>query len=582
LIKEVFDHYDDNFDQTLLFDYDLVSNRTSQKVDKGNDGTIDEVTKYTYDENDRLLTELHDAQNDGVFEKATTYGYDHTQQTSKTVHVDGTKINETTYQYNLQGRMAVVTITTFNEDGTVARNERTSYNYDESGIRISALHEIDSDGDGVVDNMTLTEYLNDPLNITGYSQVLKQTETDLKTGEVTITTYVIGLQRISQIVEKNGIKTEYYFTFDGHGSTRALTDFIGTIVELYSYDAFGNALGFDPATALTEFLYSGEQFDSKINQQYLRQRYYDPSTGRFNRLDPFFGNLNDPFSLHKYLYTHADPVNGIDPSGKMTIGMAIGIGIQVGIRATYYGAIGAATGTFFGGAFGGLDAWAGGNNVWTGMAHGAKYGALFGLAFGAYLGAGPLLLSGSALMMIKIAFIGYAGVLTASGVVTSDNSLQTGIRLTAGALMIWGILSMSTIPVKIELFGGKTGQLKDHINMDVIAEKGIQTDLTQPIPLPNNVSQAVANNPYLSSGDLMSWLPNAAEVLKPGGRLVINGTRNNKFAKVPDEIQLQQCGLKVVEIKETLAPEYQNLTFHFTDGTIIPQMSVRTIILKKE
>jgi RHS repeat-associated protein len=71
---------------------------------------------------------------------------------------------------------------------------------------------------------------------------------------------------------------------------------------------------------LTEFLYSGEQFDSKIGQQYLRQRYYNPTTGRFNRLDPFFGNLDDPQSLHKYLYTHADPVNGIDPNGLMSVG----------------------------------------------------------------------------------------------------------------------------------------------------------------------------------------------------------------------------------------------------------------------
>jgi RHS repeat-associated protein len=62
-------------------------------------------------------------------------------------------------------------------------------------------------------------------------------------------------------------------------------------------------------------LYSGEQFDSKIGQQYLRARYYDPATGRFYRLDPFFGNLSDPLSLHKYLYTHADPVNEIDPNG---------------------------------------------------------------------------------------------------------------------------------------------------------------------------------------------------------------------------------------------------------------------------
>jgi RHS repeat-associated protein len=79
---------------------------------------------------------------------------------------------------------------------------------------------------------------------------------------------------------------------------------------------------------LTEFLYSGEQFDSKIGQQYLRARYYDPTTGRFNRLDPFLGNLSDPQSLHKYLYTHADPVNGIDPSGEMLAGMIGSLGIS--------------------------------------------------------------------------------------------------------------------------------------------------------------------------------------------------------------------------------------------------------------
>jgi RHS repeat-associated protein len=112
-----------------------------------------------------------------------------------------------------------------------------------------------------------------------------------------------------------------------------LTDFVGAIVELYAFDAYGNAIGFTPSVALTEFLYSGEQFDSKIGQQYLRQRYYDPVTGRFNRLDPFFGNLNDPQSIHKYAYTHNDPVNNIDPSGKF---VAIAIGVLSGIALSSY------------------------------------------------------------------------------------------------------------------------------------------------------------------------------------------------------------------------------------------------------
>src|SRR5690606_21180852 len=108
---------------------------------------------------------------------------------------------------------------------------------------------------------------------------------------------------------------------DGHGSTRVLLDAAGAIAtiaampQVFHFEAYGNALGFDPATSATMYLYSGEQFDPRIGQQYLRARYYDSSTGRFNRLDPFFGNLENPQSLHKYLYTHADPVNGWDPTG---------------------------------------------------------------------------------------------------------------------------------------------------------------------------------------------------------------------------------------------------------------------------
>jgi len=49
-------------------------------------------------------------------------------------------------------------------------------------------------------------------------------------------------------------------------------DLAGTPAQLYSFDAYGNAIGFNPAEALTEFLYSGEQFDGKIGQQHLRAR----------------------------------------------------------------------------------------------------------------------------------------------------------------------------------------------------------------------------------------------------------------------------------------------------------------------
>jgi RHS repeat-associated protein len=110
-------------------------------------------------------------------------------------------------------------------------------------------------------------------------------------------------------------------------------------------------------------LYSGEQFDSKIGQQYLRARYYDPTTGRFNRLDPFLGNLNDPQSLHKYVYAHSDPINGSDPTGQYTLrqllggifaGVVIGATIGAGIGWLIAGTPGASTTASHFGVIGGL------------------------------------------------------------------------------------------------------------------------------------------------------------------------------------------------------------------------------------
>jgi len=66
----------------------------------------------------------------------------------------------------------------------------------------------------------------------------------------------------------------------------------------------------------TSFLYSGEQFDTSLQQYHLRARNYNQANGQFTTLDPYSGNLHDPQSLHKYSYCHTDPVNGVDPSGE--------------------------------------------------------------------------------------------------------------------------------------------------------------------------------------------------------------------------------------------------------------------------
>jgi YD repeat-containing protein len=64
LVYEKFDHYNDEFDQTSEWIYDLVGNRLKQTVN----GTI---TTYNYDVNDRLLNEVTN-------NKTTIYDYNHT------------------------------------------------------------------------------------------------------------------------------------------------------------------------------------------------------------------------------------------------------------------------------------------------------------------------------------------------------------------------------------------------------------------------------------------------------------------------------------------------------------------------
>jgi len=113
-----------------------------------------------------------------------------------------------------------------------------------------------------------------------------------------------------------GANAPKFMLYDGHGLVRHLADNSGTITESYNYDAYGNAHGLTPGNAATSLLYAGEQYESIPNTYYLRARYYNPANGRLNRMDPFSGNSQDPQSLHKYLYVHNNPVNGIDPTGQ--------------------------------------------------------------------------------------------------------------------------------------------------------------------------------------------------------------------------------------------------------------------------
>jgi RHS repeat-associated protein len=125
-------------------------------------------------------------------------------------------------------------------------------------------------------------------------------------------TYTYGHNLIRQT--RSGTGTRFY-EYDGQQSTRQLTDPTGGVTDRYTYDAFG-VLSASAGITPNVYLYAGEQLDSNVGFYYLRARYYAQAQGRFITPDPEEGNSFDPVSLHRYLYTNANPVNLRDPSGR--------------------------------------------------------------------------------------------------------------------------------------------------------------------------------------------------------------------------------------------------------------------------
>jgi RHS repeat-associated protein len=66
-------------------------------------------------------------------------------------------------------------------------------------------------------------------------------------------------------------------------------------------------------------------YGTNLGLQYLRARYYNPSSGRFASTDPFEGRLTEPMSRHRYGYGNDNPISFADPSGRIAIPGEIGV-----------------------------------------------------------------------------------------------------------------------------------------------------------------------------------------------------------------------------------------------------------------
>jgi len=377
---------------TLTRQYDLLGRLTNFTDGSGN------VIGYTYDANNNLKTLTYPDKTQVTYgydaanrlqtvkdwsNRITTYGYDHDGRVLTITRPDGSvetnsydaagqvlssqdsvgsnAIQSIGYGYNLMGSVTSEKFTPFvatvsstnlslsvNADNSLATINSKSVGYDLNGNMLSAIipgsaitsltydarnrltsaggltYGYDSENHriSVTSNSAVTSFVVNP-NAT-LDQVL------VKNVNGTKTKYVYGLGLIGE--ETGGSFTTYHY--DHRGSTTALTDINGNVLKRFCYGPHGEPVGFNPATAPTQFLYCGRwgvatDANGLVN---MRARYYLPAISRFVNQDVLLGGIVPGISMNRFAYANGDPVNGIDPFGldQILLNDTTAVGIHFG------------------------------------------------------------------------------------------------------------------------------------------------------------------------------------------------------------------------------------------------------------
>jgi RHS repeat-associated protein len=191
---------------------------------------------------------------------------------------------------------------------------------------------------------TKSKYIVDPTG--GLSLILLEINPDENDPNTSIRkTYVYANSHV--IAQHDGFYADdiYFYLHDRLGSVRQVIDTEANVENKYVYRPFGESFASEQAETISNaFKFTGQFFDSEIEQYYLRARQYDPAVHRFASHDPYEGTFESPLELHRYLYCQNDPLNAVDPSGRLlTMALRakeaeVKVGIAAAVTATlaYY------------------------------------------------------------------------------------------------------------------------------------------------------------------------------------------------------------------------------------------------------
>jgi RHS repeat-associated protein len=206
-----------------------------------------------------------------------------------------------------------------------ATSDGMIYSYDANGNMISdgtrtITYDYDNRPISIIQGAAITRFLYD-----GSGNRVKKTGangTTVYVGKLlecnpssgTCVKYIFaGGTRIAQKVVGSTNSTVYYHQ-DHLGSTRAVTDANGNLIENIFYYPFGAAQADSGGTSMRH-KYTSQEFDAETGLYYYNARYYNPSLGRFISADTVIPNPANPQALNRYSYVVNNPLRYIDPSG---------------------------------------------------------------------------------------------------------------------------------------------------------------------------------------------------------------------------------------------------------------------------
>jgi RHS repeat-associated protein len=334
------------------FAYDAAGRRTSRTLENGitstyaydADGQLTSLTHgsvetltYTYDNMHRRTGEARSSA------PARTFGYDLTGQLIAVNQSSG----NATFAYDAVGNRTVVTgasgagsytanslnqyttepggALTYDANGNLATGGGATYTHNGNSRMVSAVGpgsataSFGRDGRNrdvkrTIDGVT-TYLIYDGWNLVAEYNAAG-----------TLTTQYIHGPRVDEILAKVTPASTTFPLPDALGSTIAVTDASGVVLErVYYFDAFGTptfrsgaGVPLPDTSTGTRFLFTGREWFARLGLYDYRNRTYSPRLGRFVQADPIRFDAGD---VNLYRYVGNEPVLLSDPLGlECTVG----------------------------------------------------------------------------------------------------------------------------------------------------------------------------------------------------------------------------------------------------------------------